>query len=200
MDERIKNTLDALKKENDPLRKALGVVAALTEALESEGIRPILVGGVALEFYTLGGYATKDIDLVVSGREKVKTVLENLGFMHRMGERHWYSTELDVAIEIPDEVLAGSPEKLTVLEIDGKNVYIIGIEDLIIDRLSAAKFWQSPSDFEWAVKIIALHAEDIDFGYLKKAAQECDVEEILNKALKESENLRALTDRQEPLI
>ena len=194
MDEGIKNILNALKKENDPLRKALGVVALLTKALEPEGIRPILVGGVALEFYTLGGYATKDIDLVVSDREKVKMVLENLGFMHRMGEKHWYSTELDVAIKIPDEVLAGSPEKLTVLEIDGKNVYIIGTEDLIIDRLSAAKFWQSPSDFEWAVKIIALHAEDMDFNYLKKAAKEHDVEDILKEALKESEGLRSLKD------
>jgi len=164
----------------------------LTEALEPEGIRPILVGGVALEFYTLGGYATKDIDLVASSRKKLKTVLEKLGFTRRMGERHWYSTELDVAIEIPDEILAGSPEKLTVLEIDGKNVYIIGIEDLIIDRLSAAKFWQSPSDFEWAVKIIALHAEDIDFDYLKKAAKEHDVEDILKETLKESEDLKAL--------
>ena len=44
MDERLKNFLNALKKENDPLRKALGVVAVLTEALEPEGIRPILVG------------------------------------------------------------------------------------------------------------------------------------------------------------
>lgn len=68
MDEGIKDILNALKKENDPLRKALGVIAVLTEALEPEGIRPILVGGVALEFYTLGGYATKDIDLVVSDR------------------------------------------------------------------------------------------------------------------------------------
>ncbi len=53
MDERLKNFLNALKKENDPLRKALGVVAVLTEALEPEGIRPILVGVVALEFYTI---------------------------------------------------------------------------------------------------------------------------------------------------
>ena len=68
MDEGIKDILNALKKENDPLRKALRVIAVLTEDLEPEGIRPILVGGVALEFYTLGGYATKDIDLVVSDR------------------------------------------------------------------------------------------------------------------------------------
>jgi len=200
MDERLRNFLDALKKENDPLRKALGVVAVLTEALEPEGIRPILVGGVALEFYTLGGYATKDIDLVASSREKLKTVLEMLGFTRRMGERHWYSTEFDVAIEIPDEILAGSPEKLTVVEIGGKNVYIIGVEDLIIDRLSAAKFWQSQSDLEWAVKILALHAEDIDFDYLKKAAQEHDVEDILKEAIKESEGLKALEEAQRPDI
>ncbi|MGB9849686.1 MAG: hypothetical protein ACPLSY_07660 [Moorellaceae bacterium] len=57
-----------------------------------------MVGGRALEFYTLGGYATKDIDLVVNGREHAKRVLEEMGFLRRPGERHWYNEDLDLAI------------------------------------------------------------------------------------------------------
>ena len=49
--------------------------------------------------------------------------------------------DLDVAIEIPDDVLAGSEEKITQVEIEGLNVYIIGVEDLIIDRGNAYVHW-----------------------------------------------------------
>lgn len=187
MDRRLIDFLDSLKREKNPLRRALGVLAVLTEALKPQGIKPILVGDRALEFYTLGGYATKDIDLVVSGRERVKPVLEEMGFSRRFGERHWYHEELDVAIEIPDEILAGSSEKIVTVEIDGMEVLVIGIEDLAIDRLAAAKFWESRADAQWAAKLLALHMNDIDLEYLKKAARERHVEDVLAEALKQAE-------------
>ena len=52
-----------LKKENDPLRKALRVIAVLTEDLEPEGIRVILVGGVALGILHLRGLCYKEYRL-----------------------------------------------------------------------------------------------------------------------------------------
>lgn len=187
MNRRLIDFLNSLKREKNPLRRALGVLAVLTEALKPQGIKPILVGGRALEFYTLGGYATKDIDLVVSGRERVKPVLEEMGFSRRFGKRHWYHEELDVAIEIPDEILVGSSEKIVTVEIDGMEVLVIGIEDLAIDRLAAAKFWESRADAQWAAKLLALHMNDIDLEYLKKAARERHVEDVLAEALKQAE-------------
>lgn len=79
MNERLKNTLATLTREKDSLKKSLGVLAVLTEALKPMGIKPILVGGRALEFYTLGGYATKDMDLVVNGRDQAKVVFGRNG-------------------------------------------------------------------------------------------------------------------------
>jgi hypothetical protein len=187
MNRRLIDFLDSLKREKNPLRRAFGVLAVLTEALKPQGVKPILVGGRALEFYTLGGYATKDIDLVVSGRERVKPVLEEMGFSRRLGERHWYHEELDVAIEIPDEILAGSSEKIVTVEIDDMEVFVIGIEDLAIDRLVAAKFWESRADAQWAAKLLALHMNDIDLEYLKKATRERHVEDVLAEALKQAE-------------
>lgn len=187
MDRRLVDFLDSLKREKNPLRRALGVLAVLTEALKPQGIKPILVGGRALEFYTLGGYATKDIDLVVSGRERVKPVLEEMGFSRRFGKRHWYHEELDVAIEMPDEILAGSSEKIVTVEIEGMEVFVISIEDLVVDRLAAAKFWESRADAQWAAKLLALHMNDIDLEYLKKAARERHVEDVLAEALKQAE-------------
>lgn len=186
MDEDLRKKILALAREKDPLRKTLGVLAVLTNELRPTGIKPILVGGRALEFYTLGGYATKDIDLVISGREEAKTILAAMGFLRRPGERHWYHEELDLAVEIPDEHLAGSLEKVTTVEIDGWEVLIIGVEDLIIDRLAAAKFWRSPADARWAAKLLALHAQEIDLKYLQKAAHQERVADVLIEAIKQS--------------
>lgn len=182
MDKRLLEKLQTIAGEKDPLKKSLTVLAILTEALRPDDIRPILVGGRALEFYTLGGYATKDMDLVINGRSRAIAVLEESGFLHRPGERHWYHEELDLALEIPGEYLAGSLEKVVLLEIEDLECYIIGIEDLIVDRLAAAKFWKSLSDGQWAAKLIALHHNDIDGTYLKEAATKAGVEDVLETA------------------
>lgn len=187
MDRRIKKKLQLLVSEKDPLKKSLALLAVLTEALKAQDIRPILVGGRALEFYTLGGYATRDIDLVTNGRTQVGSILQKMGFLKRPGERHWYHEELDLALEIPDDTLAGNIDKLTTLEIDGMDCSIIGVEDLIVDRLSAAKFWKSASDAQWAARLLALHVDELDPNYLRQAAEKAEVEDFLEKAWQQSQ-------------
>lgn len=182
MDEQLKRRLQLLKREQDPLKKSLLFLGIFTYALKSEDIKPILVGGRALEFYTLGGYATKDIDLVLNGRAEADIVLKEMGFQKQPGERHWYHEELDLALEIPDDYLAGSKEKLTIIEIEGLECYVIGAEDLIVDRLTAAKFWAIEADVQWAAKILALNIDDVDADYLGSAAQKANVDDFLKKA------------------
>lgn len=186
MGEDLRIKTKSLVQEKDPLRKSLGALAVLTGELRSAGIKPVLVGGRALEFYTLGGYTTRDIDLVINGREQAKAVLNEMGFLRRPGERHWYHEELDLALEIPGDFLAGSMDKVLTVELNGAEVYIIGIEDLIVDRLAAAKFWNSPADLQWAVKLLALHTRDIDMKYLQKAAGKEKVKDVLAEAVEQS--------------
>lgn len=181
MDEQLKKRLQALEQEKDHLKKSLLFLGILTEAIKSEGIKPVLVGGRALEFYTLGGYATKDIDIILNGRTRAGIALKEMGFQKNPGERHWYHEELDIALEIPGDYLAGSIEKLTVVEIGGMECYIIGVEDLIVDRLAAAKFWGVETDLQWAAKILALNIYDIDADYLGEAAQKAGVDDFLKK-------------------
>jgi len=70
----------------------LFVCGVVTTALESENIRPIVVGGFAVEFYTLGSYATHDIDLVILEHEKANQIFQQLGFVKE--GRHWYIQKL----------------------------------------------------------------------------------------------------------
>ncbi|MDI6872225.1 MAG: hypothetical protein QME79_12935 [Bacillota bacterium] len=62
---------------------------------------------------------TVDIDLVAGDRGTVKAVLAELGLDKPFGDRHWYFEEEGIVLEVPDEVLAGSPERVLEVEVNG---------------------------------------------------------------------------------
>lgn len=185
----LQEKLSRAKEIAEPFRRSLYVLGLLTAAMKPLGIRPILVGGTAVEFYTLGGYTTRDIDLVINGRDKAKRVLEEFGFIRHAGHRHWYHEELDLALEIPDEYLAGSPDKVLTVEAEDTEVYVIGIEDLILDRLAAFKFWESGIDGHWAATLILIHREQIDWGYLENKAAEENLEDALRAVRRKAKSI-----------
>lgn len=174
----LPNRMEALKAMPDGWRKRLQFMAILTEALERRGLRPVVVGGHAVEFYTLGGYATADMDIVISDAAILDESLKSFGFA-REG-RHWYSTELDIAIESPASVLAGDVQRISEVEVNGLRVYIIGIEDIIIDRLNAFVHWRSERDGEWAKEMFAMHRNEIEMAYLNRRAVDEHVEDALD--------------------
>ena len=157
----------------DPFKRRLYVLAVATWMLAQEKSRnlPILVGGAAEEFYSLGGYATYDMDVVLGDRDRFGALLLELGFSKCPGERHWYHEGLNIAIEVPDSVLAGSTGRIATVDVEGLNVYVIGIEDLIMDRLRVCVYRQSESDCEWASRLMAMHIESIDWDYLEELAE-----------------------------
>ncbi len=179
----LKSLLEKAKTISSPFKRKLYVVALLTEALKPYDIRPIVVGGAAVEFYTLGNYATLDVDLVSGGYERIDHILRGWGFTKR--GRYWENVELDIAIEVPDSELAGSYDKIIEVEIEGMSLYVIGVEDLIIDRLNAFVYWRSERDGEWAKQLMALHEGRIDWRYLEERARAEGVIEALNHLRRE---------------
>lgn len=169
--------LRKLRKDADPLTRRLLLVGIITRELNDKDIGPIVVGGLAVEFYTAGGYTTGDIDLVYPGHHQIGQVLEGLGFAKE--GRHWLNEDLGVMIEVPGSALAGAYDRLALVEIEGLKVYVIGIEDIILDRLSAFVHWGSLDDGRWAREMAALHGGDIDWDYLKARAAE---EQVLEAA------------------
>ena len=61
----------------------------------------------------------------------------------------------------------GSEDRVTELDVDGSMVYIIGVEDLILDRLRAGVYWNSTSDMEWARYLLESYIDDLDLAYLE---------------------------------
>ena len=170
----------------DPLERRLAFVGLLTTAVEALGWpAPIVVGGHAVEYYTAGDYATVDIDLA-GASEPVAEVLGAWGFS-REG-RHWLDESLRLLIEVPGS--RPGPEELAhvvAVRIAFVTVYVLGIEDVVVDRLCAAKFWDDADSALWAGTMLSV-ARELDVGYLRRRAREEDVLDVLTGLLPEAES------------
>lgn len=172
MDSRdLRARVDGLAAEPDRLRRRLIALGALTARLAPEGIEPILVGGCALELYTGGGYATADVDLALPSGPAVDRAFADLGFRKR--GRFWVRPDLELYFEAPAPAgLPGETAPRTELDLDGLRVVVLGVEDLLIDRLRAWVHWKSDEDGRWAARLAALHADALDWDYLRSRATE----------------------------
>ncbi|MHA1266332.1 MAG: DUF6036 family nucleotidyltransferase [Candidatus Helarchaeota archaeon] len=160
--------------------KKLLFLGFINKYLTEIGSRIIVLGGFAVQFYLAGEYLTQDIDLACDNRDYLKKLLETLKFK-RVG-RHYFSEQLNLAIEMPVASLSHQKqEKLVVIEINGYEVPILGLEDIIIDRINSFVFWQSLEDGRLARELIYIHYEEIDWNYLFNRAEEEHVKENLEE-------------------
>ncbi len=175
----------SLKSEPDPARKRLVALAIVSERLRQDSIEPILVGGAAVEFYTMGGYATKDVDLALSHCPEVDQAFADLGFSKE--GRYWVHVELDLLFEAPaDPDLPGETAPRKRVQIEGMEVVILGLEDLIMDRLQMWIHGQSDEDGRWATRLAMLYSEEIDWGYLEEKTRAIPKERSALLSIKEA--------------
>jgi hypothetical protein len=188
----IKEAKQALMNihSRDRFKVMLEVTAIFTELMEQHGIKPVIVGGLAVEIYTRSQYTTQDIDLIFARRDLADKTLVELGFLKE--GRHWYHPDLEVSIEIPNDILEDAdPEKIIKLRLpEGKYVYVIGIEDIILDRLRACVHWKSTSDCEWGFRMFTVHFDHLNLDYMKAEVQKSHPKEyeMLTKWLQNIEN------------
>lgn len=185
---RCKRRLDYPRGREDELSKAgdiergfkrtMYVMSILTERLGEKGIMPVIVGGAAVEFYTRDWYATTDIDLAIdkNKRKGFNEVMDEFGF-EKEG-RMWIREDLNLYIEIPADLSDISKERLTEVETEEGHAYIIGLEEIIFDRIQAAERLDSESDKQQALRIGRTFYDDIDWNYVRKR---CEEEFSINK-------------------
>jgi hypothetical protein len=176
-DNRLPPEFEKLTLREEPFVRRLLLVGILSKYLPT---RPVLVGGNAVEFYTMGGYVTGDIDLVYPREQLLAELLESWGF-EREG-RHWVYRELGLYVEVPSVQLRGADrDRLTCVEVDGLLVDVIGLEDLLIDRLNAAVQWRSDEDRHWAYELIRSNLVKLDWYYLRRRGKEEQVLALLDE-------------------
>ena len=171
------NFVRRLKKEPIELRKKTLLLAYLFGKLSKQGVESCLVGGEAVELYTAGQFRTGDIDITASDESVAEKLLVRLGFK-REG-MIWLNEGLRIAVQIVARYPSRT-EKVRSIEVDGVILKVVGVEDLIVDRLVAAKFWRSNSklDTEQAAVLLYNFKKSIDLEYLRERVSEERVEDF----------------------
>src|SRR2546427_6384916 len=122
-----------LRKEPDELARKMLLIGYLTEMLEREKPESVyVVGGQAVETYTAGQFRTGDIDIVTPDTKAAEEILKRIGF-EREG-MIWLSKALGLAVHIVG-LYPKNSEKARIIHAGPYQVRIVGVEDLIIDRL-----------------------------------------------------------------
>ena len=144
-----------------------------------EGREAVLVGGALVEFYTDGAYVTGDIDLI-GDRDSILPLLVAAGF-DRQG-RVFFQDDLELVVDIAGRSLRRG-ESVQYIEFEGYRVPSVTLEDAIVDRLLAAKFWQSRTDWEQAVLLFTAHRNSVDRAVLTGKVRANDVGDTLRKLI-----------------
>lgn len=164
--EEARKRLDSLDKGNkyDTMIKTAAII---TKMLEKHDIKPIVVGGFSVEIYTQSDYSTRDIDFVSDGFTIIEDVLLSLDFLKE--GRYFYRADKEVAVEIPDNYLEGDMNRVIKVYIDNDlYIYLISIEDIIIDRIRATVQWRSAEDGIWGFKLLANNFDNVEVSYIEK--------------------------------
>jgi hypothetical protein len=141
--------------------------------------RPVLVGGGAVELYSSGAFVTGDID-IIGDKDALISILQELGFK-REG---MYFTKGNVFFHLLSGPFEARSATIS-LKGTGFTLCVISIEDLIVDRLNACKWWKSAKDCEQAKYLLYVYVDKVDKEYLEKRAKVEGVLDILSEYVNE---------------
>jgi hypothetical protein len=170
-----KHTLDTLLDGVvSPLKRQLLVLAFISQRMKKMGSQvPVLIGGCALAYYSREVYFTTDIDLACSDRAALDKVLRSIGFV--VEGRYWIQHDMNLMVEAPASSLVGEDAPRETIELgNGLECCVIGIEDLLIDRMNACVHWNSSQECEMVDLLISLWSTEIDWDYLLQRAEKPD--------------------------
>jgi hypothetical protein len=176
---RAKALISLARKQQNPLNQKMLVLGYLTDQLEKKKQHVYLVGGQAVETYTAGQFTTGDVDITTSDSKATEKVLVNLGF-EQIG-MIWLNKRVGMAVQIVGLFPNANLEKASTILAGPYKVRIIGVEDLIVDRLAHVKFFNVSGDLEKAKVLYTVFKNRIDEEYLRKTAKKRRIEDLLDK-------------------
>jgi len=177
----------------DELRSKLALATTSTEAhlffaallRTAAGVSPdrfFVVGGSAIEIYTVGKYTSGDMDLVTDEGERVEKVLRHWEF--GKSGRIWTNDRLDLVVDLVKPPYTGSPERSTLVTTPFGVVRLAAIEDLLVKRLSATRHWGVKGDFEHAMMLALQFGTTLDWEYIERFAVEHQVLDLARELRK----------------
>ncbi|NIJ15155.1 hypothetical protein FHS54_000104 [Sphingobium vermicomposti] len=156
---------------------ALEIFARICAAMVERGFtRPILVGGAAVEFYSMGFITTGDFDLCSPAQDTLEAEFQRHGFVRPSGPgratRGWVHPDLGLGFEVVGDMpLDGSVtrEHIALVEDfdDSPPFAIISVEDLIADRMGQYASGTAREMLAQAQTLLRLHP-DANMDYLEQ--------------------------------
>ncbi len=170
--------------ERDNLKRKIMFAGFLTNKLSEKKVQIIVVGGGAVEIYTAGHFSTGDLDLAVSDKKLTESVLDDLGF-EKTG-MVWASKQLGIAVHVLEGSYSGDYSKTRIFKLGKYKVRLAAVEDLIVNRLTAAKYWKGnvQAELEQAKALLKIHENRIDMSYLEELAKKNAVDDFLAEIMK----------------
>ena len=154
----------------------LRLFARASEAMRARGfLPPVLVGGGAVELYTLSAINTGDFDIVTARQPEFEEELQRLGFTKPEGPGHtplgWVHPELKLGFEVVSSILLdGEADRDRIIFIDLGNdgrAAIISVEDMIADRMGQFASGSAPTMRAQAQRLFGLH-DGLDMDYMDR--------------------------------
>lgn len=144
----LREALAAAAALAEPTERLLEVAAIVGESLRDLRVEPVVIGGLAVAYWSDAAFLTADIDVVMARPAELEERLSTLGFAKE--GREWVLPGYEVAFEIPAEALELGDEAVLVTLPSGRRVRVLSLEDSLLWRLREWIHWQSPAGFRQA--------------------------------------------------
>jgi hypothetical protein len=121
----------------DLAERTLEVVAVVEAIAAPLGIHPVVVGGMAVYFWTASDeFLTYDIDVVMEVPEALAAKLIELGFNRAKNGRHWLLEGTEIMLEAPSSQLDTDAVVAEIELQSGRTAKVISRVDVLLDRLA----------------------------------------------------------------
>jgi hypothetical protein len=140
------------------------IAAIIANHLEGCGISVVLVGGLAVEFYSENLYLTRDIGMVDTSYQSSTTMqqaMRAIGFLKQ--GRVYVNETTNVSVEFPGAPLSVGEEliqKTTTVDTSAGKIPILLAKDVIKDRLAAYFHWNDRPSLVQALAVANKHGID----------------------------------------
>lgn len=171
-----------------PTTQQISLAALLSSLFAEHDVILTVVGGAAVQYYSDANYVTKDLDVILMGdtTEIIEEVMHTLGFQRTTMYRHFELAGLPFVVEFPPspiEVASRTIATVNILKMDDKSVRVIRVEDMIMDRITAAVEWKDPPSLDQAKLLWLMNQDIIDREYLSVFAKEEGYTETLQEVM-----------------
>jgi hypothetical protein len=132
----LRTEMARVAREGDLVERTFEVVALVEEVAAPLGVHPVVVGGMAVYFWTAREeFVTFDIDVVMEVPRELDERLLALGFSRVADGRHWRLEGTDVLLEAPGAQVDPDAVVAEIALPSGRSAKVLSRVDVLLDRL-----------------------------------------------------------------